>query len=148
MRKGNPQRHDRTYPKRAKNNTLTTKTKNRYGRAKRSNVGVSQGSAISAILFIIYKDDRAEDYESLNRATYIPLKHTPERTEKEAGEYGGNELRKELDHLSDDAAWEFIRKINRGRHLFTRNSKNRQQTQTEIQNTCAETERANKTTNN
>ena len=39
----------------------------KYGEPSENNIGVSQGSAISAILFIIYMDDVMEDNEALNR---------------------------------------------------------------------------------
>ena len=48
------------------NTTLIPKTKGEYGQATTTNFGVSQGSAISALLFIIYHDDMKEDYQALN----------------------------------------------------------------------------------
>ena len=37
-----------------------------YGEESKNNVGVFQGSAISALMFIIYLDDMMEDYEAMN----------------------------------------------------------------------------------
>jgi len=49
-----------------RNTKLMAKDRNRYGPKITNNVGVSQGSAISALLFTIYLDDMMEDYTSLN----------------------------------------------------------------------------------
>jgi len=45
---------------------LLPKTKRIYGKPTENNIGVFQGSAISALLFIIYQDDMMQDYEALN----------------------------------------------------------------------------------
>ena len=46
---------------------LRAKRHGEYGEASKNNVGVFQGSAISALMFIIYLDDMMEDYEAINR---------------------------------------------------------------------------------
>ena len=38
-----------------------------------------QGSAISALMFIIYLDDMMEDYEALNRLAKLPTRQTIQR---------------------------------------------------------------------
>jgi len=48
------------------NTMLRAKHQGKYGEASENNVGVSQGSAISALMFIIYLDDMMEDYEAIN----------------------------------------------------------------------------------
>ena len=48
---------------------LAPKYRGSYGEAKENNIGVSQGSEISALLFIIYLDDMMEDLAALNRRT-------------------------------------------------------------------------------
>jgi len=65
-----------------KNTTLLPKVKNKYGQATKNNVGVFQGSAISALLFIIYQDDVMEDYTALNHEENLTLKHTIERQKR------------------------------------------------------------------
>ena len=65
------------------NTTLIPKTKGKYGQPTENNVGVSQWSAISALLFIIYQEDMMGDYQSLNYKNQLPLKHTMERTTEE-----------------------------------------------------------------
>ena len=79
-----------------KNTALAPQLKNKYGKPTENNVGVYQGSAISAILFIIYQDDMMEGYDALNRAAKIPLKHTEERTLKEVDQKVGNDIKKNL----------------------------------------------------
>ena len=46
---------------------LPPKYKGRYGAPSPNNIGVSQGSAISALLFIIYMDEVMADNAALNR---------------------------------------------------------------------------------
>merc|ERR1712105_7076 len=73
-----------THIRRGHQNTqLLPKTKGKYGTATTNNVGVFQGSAISALLFIIYQDDMMEDYDALNQEAHLKLKHTRERAEEE-----------------------------------------------------------------
>ena len=45
---------------------LRAKHQGKYGDASKNNVGVFQGSAISALMSIIYLDDAMEDYEAIN----------------------------------------------------------------------------------
>ena len=42
------------------------KSHNQYGPPVINNIGVYQGSAISALLFIIYLGDMMEDYDAVN----------------------------------------------------------------------------------
>ena len=65
------------------NTQLMAKTNNQYGPKVINNVGVFQGSAISALLFIIYLDDVMGDYNALNANKQIATKQTYERCEQE-----------------------------------------------------------------
>jgi len=56
--------------------TILPKTKGKYGIGSPNNIGVFQGSAISALLFVIYKDDMMGDYDALSREKHRLLKHT------------------------------------------------------------------------
>jgi len=64
------------------NTTLMAKDKNQYGGKIKNNIGVFQGSAISALLFIIYLDDVMDDYTSLNDDQLIQKRCTPERCDQ------------------------------------------------------------------
>ena len=59
------------------------KERNEYGPKILNKVWVFQGSAISALLFIIYLDDMTHDYKSLNDNKQIPRKHTYGRSQIE-----------------------------------------------------------------
>ena len=59
------------------------KQKGTYGTPGNNNIGVFRGSAISALLFIIYLDDMMEDYEALNIHKRITLKHTHTNAQKQ-----------------------------------------------------------------
>ena len=48
------------------NTVLRCKDNRTYGAPIQNNVGVFQGSALSAILFIIYLDDMVQDYQARN----------------------------------------------------------------------------------
>ena len=61
---------------------LSPKYKGRYGKLN-GNIGVSQGSAISALLFIIYLDDMMEDMEALNRRTNLPIRIIQDRPHRQ-----------------------------------------------------------------
>ena len=52
---------------------LAPKYIGRYGEANGENIGVFQGSAIIALLFIIYLDGVTEDLAALNRRTKLPM---------------------------------------------------------------------------
>ena len=103
-----------------KNTTLAPKLKNKYGKATENNVGAFQGSAISALLFIIYQDDVMEDYDALNRASGNPLKHTEERSRKEIDQQVQNEVRKELDKQSKETKQIFLQQLYLDQHIFPR----------------------------
>ena len=64
------------------NTTLCAKNQGGYGKQIINNIGVFQGSAISALLFTIYLEDMMEDYRAINRkaklATRITLQRNPE----------------------------------------------------------------------
>ena len=47
-----------------------------YGEPIRNNVGVSQESAISALLFVIYLDDAMQDRRSLNGQMQLPKRYS------------------------------------------------------------------------
>ena len=47
-----------------------------------NNIGGFQGSAISALLFIIYLDDMMEDLEALNRRTNLPIRIVRDRPQQ------------------------------------------------------------------
>ena len=65
------------------NTQLLSKSHNQYGPPVLNNIGVFQGSAISALLFIIYLDDMMEDYDALNANKQILRKQTQERCTQE-----------------------------------------------------------------
>ena len=58
---------------------LAPKYRGSYGEANYNNIGAFQGYAISAILFIIYLDDMAEDLAALNRHTILPMRVIQDR---------------------------------------------------------------------
>ena len=68
-----------------------TKTQRQYGPKVNNNIGVSQGSEISARLCTTYLDDMMEDYAALNLQDPIPMEHTqecaPETQDKNLREY-------------------------------------------------------------
>ena len=66
-----------------KQTKLMAKTQGQYGELVDNNAGVFQGSAISALLFIIYLDDMMEDYTALNYQHSTIAKHTQERAPEE-----------------------------------------------------------------
>jgi len=55
-------------------------TPRKYGKPEIKNVGVFQGSAISALLFIIYQDDMMGDYAAINHQAKIPTRKTIQRS--------------------------------------------------------------------
>merc|ERR1712112_266649 len=54
-----------------RNTSLRAKHQEKYGEENQNNVGVFQGSAISALMFIIYLDDMMEDFEAMNHKTKL-----------------------------------------------------------------------------
>ena len=58
---------------------LAPKYKGRYGEPKENDIGVSQGSAISARIFIIYMGDVMEDLATLIRRSRLPTRIIQER---------------------------------------------------------------------
>ena len=58
------------------NTTLRRKDNGEYGLPVKNNVGVFQGSALSALLFIIYLDEVIQDYQALNDEAKLPQRHT------------------------------------------------------------------------
>ena len=61
-----------THLRRGHQNTkLVAKLNGEYGKPQDNNVGVFQGSAVSALLFIIYLDDMMEDYQALNQKSNL-----------------------------------------------------------------------------
>ena len=55
---------------------LRHKENRTYGTPITNNVGVFQGSAISALLFIIYLDDVMQDYQAMNDNAQLPRRPT------------------------------------------------------------------------
>ena len=72
LQKGHTERNNTPNKKRAQNTTQSAKHKRQYGEPQPNNVGVFQGSAISALMFIIYLDDMMEDYRAINRKKKLP----------------------------------------------------------------------------
>ena len=62
---------------------LAPKYKGRYGKLNGNNIGVFQGSEISALLFIIYLDDMMEGLEALNRRTNLPIRSIQDRQHRQ-----------------------------------------------------------------
>ena len=52
--------------------TLRCKDNGKYGAQVKNNVGVFQGSALSALLFIIYLGETMQDYQSTNDKQNLP----------------------------------------------------------------------------
>ena len=68
---------------------LSPKYKGKYGAPSENNIGVFQGSSVSALLFIIYMGDMMEDNAALNRRSNIPARIVQDRTaQKENNSYG------------------------------------------------------------
>ena len=68
--------------RRGQQGKTTTQIKRKIWRTARENVGVFQGSAISALLFIIYMDDVMEDNASQIRRSNLPTRIAPDRPQK------------------------------------------------------------------
>jgi len=75
------------------NTQLMAKSHNQYGAKVENNVGVFQGSAMSALLFIIYLDDMMEDYNALNTNKQI-TKRTQEKCELEQQTLTSEQIKK------------------------------------------------------
>ena len=52
---------------------LAPKYRGRYGATKENNIEVCHGSAIRALLVIIYLDEMMDDLAALNRRTKFPM---------------------------------------------------------------------------
>ena len=63
---------------------LAPKYKGIYGGPRGNNTGVFQGSAISAIRFVIYMDVTMEDYASMNRRSKSPTRIVRDRPREQA----------------------------------------------------------------
>ena len=84
------------------NTTLMPKTKGKYGEETTNNVGIFQGSAISALLFIIiYQDDMMDDYDALSQEATLPIKHTQGRTKTEIDQKISNEIRQQMEEMGN-----------------------------------------------
>ena len=64
------------------NTTLQSKYNKQYGKKIYNNIGVAQGSAVSALLFIIYLQDMMDDFHALNYLRKIPYSETNQRDEQ------------------------------------------------------------------
>ena len=83
------------------------------------NIGLFQGSAISAMLFIIYQDDMMEDYDALNREE-IPIKQTEEPPPlTEVDQEVSNEIRREFEKQNKEEKRKFIEQLYLDRQIFT-----------------------------
>ena len=79
---------------------LAPKYRARYGEAKENNIGVFQGSSISALLFIIYLDDMMGDLAALSRRTKLPMGIIQGRPhEQNKKYYGGKSKEKKEKHM-------------------------------------------------
>ena len=58
------------------NTKLRCKDNGKYGNAVINNVGVFQGSSLSALLFIIYLEDMMQHYQSMNDKQQLPQRST------------------------------------------------------------------------
>ena len=76
-----------------------------------NNVGVFRGSAISALLFIIYLDDMMEDYTSLNLIENIPLRHAKEQDEEEMQTIMAEKIRQTYQNKTTQAQANIITQI-------------------------------------
>jgi len=78
-KKGLPEKTTLQIREGRKNTQLCTKYQGKYGELQENNIGVFQGSAISALLFIIYLDDVMEDYAAINQKEKLPTRLTLQR---------------------------------------------------------------------
>ena len=63
-----------------------------YGELRGSNnIGVFQGSAVSALLFIIYMGDMMGDYGSMRRRSKLPIRIAQDRPHEQASRYYGKQ---------------------------------------------------------
>ena len=74
---------------------LAPKYKGRYAKLKENNLGVFHGSAISALLFVIYLDDVMEDMGALNRRTNLPMGIIQDRPNRQKEALIWGEIREE-----------------------------------------------------
>ena len=89
-KKGVPEEMIRHIRRGHRGTRLAPKYRGRYGEAKGNNIGVFYGSAIAALLFIIYLDDMMEDLAALNRGTELPMRIIQDRPHgKNKKCYGG-----------------------------------------------------------
>ena len=87
-RKGLPVQLIQTLRKGHENTKLRVKNCGNLGDHIKNNVGVFQGSPLSALLFIIYLDDMMDDFEALNdlcdlKARIMNLMHDNDKTTRE-----------------------------------------------------------------
>ena len=68
----------------------------KYGQETSDNAGVSQGSAMSAPLYIIYIGEMMEDYDALNNEAHIPIKHANGETSQEIDRHVSEEIRQKF----------------------------------------------------
>ena len=116
------------------NTTLRAKHQGGYGTNDTNNVGVFQGSVISAPLFIIYLGDMMDDYKAIGRKAKPPTGETLQRTHRT----GTKTLLKQLQTKTTDTEAQrmntnkYIRKIQE-RRIFESETQNiHQQTPTDI----------------
>jgi len=83
IQKGLPENATKQILRGHQDTQLMAKESNEYGPKILNNVGVFQGSSISALLFIIYLGDMRNGYEALNDNKQIPRKHTYGRRQLE-----------------------------------------------------------------
>ena len=73
-KKGLPEEMIRRIRRGHQGTKLAPKYRGRYGEHKRNNIGVCQGSTLSALIFIIYLDDMMEGLAALNRRSQLPTR--------------------------------------------------------------------------
>ena len=86
--KGIPEETIRHIRRRHTVTKLAPKYKGKYGKINENNIGVFQGSSISALLFIIYLDDMMDDLEALNRRTNHAIRILQDRPREQKKNYG------------------------------------------------------------
>ena len=91
----------------------TTKTHGQYGETMCNNVGLFQGSAISALLFIIYCGDVMEDYAALTPQTPIHMRRTQSRAPETQGSNLHGNLKQQYSYGGKISQEEWVRNMTR-----------------------------------
>ena len=109
------------------NTNLCAKHRGRYDPQIKNNIGVSQGSAVSALLFIIYLDDVTVDYDALSRNAGLSARQYTQR-DPSAGNTELIEIIKKNappEHTAEKHLRQYVQKLTNKIQLITQNTKYR-----------------------